>query len=50
MGAGWQKGARFLGVGGGSLKSILAILGLKMSQAEGGGDFSGSPQVQLHVK
>ena len=49
-----QKGARLFELGGVCvcvlLKSILAILGLKMSQVEGGGDFSGSPQVQLHVK
>lgn len=34
----------------GSLQSLLAVLGLKMCQAEGHGDSSGSPQVQLHVK
>lgn len=34
----------------GSLQPLLAVLGLKMSQAEGHGDSSGSPQVQLLVK
>lgn len=34
----------------GSLQSLLAVLSLKMSQAEGHGDSSASPRVQLHVK
>lgn len=47
----WQaEGRQVIWGGEESLNSTLAILGLKMGRAEGGGDFSGSPQVQPHVK